>query len=96
MSKDPARDLALRATKAIEGLVKTISARYQHRNLELFGPCQLLIGHLAEAHLWLDGEAPTNPAALVNILGLLESICTVGCHVLITTAARPPGRDQAD
>ena len=96
MSEDPARDLALRATKAIEGLVKTISARYQHRDLELFRPCQLLGGHLAEARLWLDGEVPTNPSALVNILGLLESICKVGCYVPVTTAARPPERDPTD
>jgi hypothetical protein len=78
MLEDQARDVALKAIKALDGLVKTISTRYQHRDLDLFRPCQLLIGHLGEAHLWLDGKTPTDPSALVNILGLLESICKVG------------------
>lgn len=88
MSEETERDLALKAIKALEGLVKTISTRYQDRHLDLFRPCQLLSGHLAEAHLWLDGEARPNPFTLGNILVLLESICKVGCHVLITTVCQ--------
>ena len=78
-------DFALRATEALEAIVKTLVTRFQQRGSTTLN-CRLLRGNLSEFRVWLEhNRNNADPAYFSEGLAVLEDICKVNLPSCILT-----------